>query len=490
LKLLTTTQIDLEELFKLDHGVTFKSFTKGYTKIKTLNLSSIDKSYIHDCQLIIDAILSRQQRLRNYNQYINLNSRTLDQLIKSEKRKKSAMFLLEHGLGIIEVNHKYKFKGGIVDRFSKSYIVAEPYRGDCIYIDTNTSIKGGLHELNTKNYRKGGIASILLSNNRKHTTASHNDPPFIDYQRKQVDWLTVCKTTNRVWTNINQMPKEDRHEFAKANGLIDIDFRSSHLQHLVKVLRDDLQSGLYTPLFSTGGILYLNTEAVELKNAILDGDIYHHLADQYNRETGTLYSRDQVKNNIMYWMTSSFLNRKFIQWIRYKYPHLTHYIDYNNTNFSSGTKTMFGKRLPKRNGMAIKLMKSESHLINELVVGEFSSQYPDAKCYTIFDGLLVDQQHAGALIEVIDNKGKEYLKFNPAIKHDEVEKQPNVVAPRRQRIEELVNAGADITSMPTTVNNVEDYFQRLNKLQLEKELEKQNSCAHNVMYPAPLFFLV
>lgn len=370
MKLLTTSKIDLVELFKSDREVTFKSFTKGYTKIKTLTISSVDKSYIHDCQLIIDAVLSRQHRLRNFNQYINLNSRTLDQLIKSEKRKKSAMFLLEHGLGIIEVNHKYKFKGGIVDRFSKSYIIAKPYRGDCIYIDVNTSLEGGLHVHSIKKPNKGGIASILTVNNKKNTTTPHNDPPFIAYQRKQVDWLTVCKTTNRVWTKINQMPKEERQEFAKTNNLFDIDFRSSHLQHLIKVLRDDLQSGIYTPVFGKDGTHYLNTEVLELKNAILNGDVYQYFADQYQNETGKLYTREQVKNNIMYWITSSFLNRKFVQWIRYKYPQLTHYIDYNNANCSSGTKTMFGKRLPKRNGMAIKLMKSESHLINELIIGE------------------------------------------------------------------------------------------------------------------------
>lgn len=450
MKLLTTSKIDLDQLFKSDQQVTFKYFSKGYTKTKEITLSSVDKSYIHDCQLIIDAILSRQQRLRNFNQYINLNSRTLDQLIKSEKRKKSAMFLLEHGLGIIEVNHKYKFKGGIVDRFSKSYIVAEPYKGDCIYIDVNSSTEGGLHVDSINIPTRGGIASTLRSN--KNTTAPHNDPPFIAYQRKQVDWLTVCKTTNRVWTNINQMLKEERLEFAKTNNLIDIDFRSSHLQHLIKVLRDDLQAGNYTPMFGKDGIQYLNNEVIEFRNAILNRDAYQYLADQYSIDTDKLYTRDQVKSNIMYWITSSFLNRKFIQWIRYKYPQLTHYIDYNNANFSSGTKTMFGKRLPKRNGMAIKLMKSESYLINEMIIAEFGSQYPDAKCYTIFDGLLVDKKYAGALIKTINKNGIAYLKFDPAIKHDEVQKEINSVPCKRKRVEEIVNAGADITKMPTTAD--------------------------------------
>jgi hypothetical protein len=238
--------------------------------------------------------------------------------------------------------------------------------------------------------------------------------------------------------------------------LIDIDFSSSHIQHLIKVISNDLKTGIYQP---TNDQLFID-QVLKLKETLLNGDFYTVIANEYSTQHKKQYTREQAKLNVMFWLTGSYLNRMFIQYMRKKYDQITHYIDYINANYSEGVKTVFYKKIPKKNGMVIKLMQSESFLVNDLIMNEVANKHPDTICYGIFDGFLVEQKYSDTLIEIINQKGKEYLKFIPKIKVSSDALAPSVTPKRKTCTEERVNTGADIMSMPTTVFDLDQYFNR------------------------------
>ena len=428
MQLRTTTNLHLESIFDSNQQVNFKYFSKGLTKIKTITLKDIDKSYVQDCQIIIDRILYIQQFYGYDNRLINLSAKTFKGSI-GDKRFKTAIHLLTTELGILDANHKYKFKGGIVSSFSKSYTISEQYRGDCIFITIERGIASSISISNEGINTKMGIASSLLSiysnTTHKHT---HNDPPFTE---------TYNKASGRVFTSVNQMPKGERALMVdnEGNKLVSIDFSSSHLQQLIKVVRDDIKSGVYTPCPE------LIAEMVGFKDQVLNTDFYSSIA----KEMGIKYTRDQIKKNTMFWLTGSFQSRKVVQYLRYKYSSITQYIDYVNANYSEGTKTLFGKRLPKRNGMVLRLMLSESTLVNTLVMPEFKTSYPNGVCYQIFDGFLVEGKYSDKLISIVNRKGTEYLKFTPKFK---IETDTNM-----SDLKTTIDNGTGITTLPTSIDS-------------------------------------
>ena len=360
----------------------------------------MDKSKINDCYLIIDAIL-RIQKLKlnkNYTQFVNLKSTVLNELM-GDKRRLSALHLLEHGLGIIEVNSRYKFgtEGGVTNH-TKSYLISKPYLGNIITIE---GAEGGVcynDALHTIDGAEGGVYN--KADNSTHTR-THSTPPFLLHQQITCDWAKENTLTGRVFSSVNQMPKEQRNEEFK--HLIEFDFKSSHIQHLIRLVMQQHDN------------LQLKLEGQVLLHEFLDTpDLYEYWAKDFNPEC----SRDRMKDNVMYWLTGSFTNRKGVQYLQRRFPLLTKYIMYNYINNSSGVKTLYGRRLPKRNGMVIKLMKSESYLINNILLNELLllSQHHPIECYTVFDAMLIDQDNSNNLMNVLNEQGKTYLGFQPKVK--------------------------------------------------------------------------
>jgi hypothetical protein len=68
---LTTNNIDFNAIFNSEELVHYKFFAKGKTKYKEIPLSQVDKSFIFDAHLIVDAILTRQRSIGNkFDQFI------------------------------------------------------------------------------------------------------------------------------------------------------------------------------------------------------------------------------------------------------------------------------------------------------------------------------------------------------------------------------------------------------------------------------------
>lgn len=396
------------------------------------------KVYLAPCLLIIDQILSVQKRLKN-KWLVNLHSTRLNQLVGGDRKRITAIHLL-HELGLIEINHKYCFNHKL-KKFSKSYKIADKYDGDIVEIETGC-ITPISHSPQTK-----GVLNTTLVHLKDKTQGNPQliHPEFIQYQQNNTEWLSINDTTNRVFTSINSLPKEDRKHLKDSFGnyLIEVDFSSSHLQHLIKVIRDDIRSGAYQPFHS---VEYFSEEVVAFKTAVLGSDFYFDLAKAYRTETNINCDRAKAKRYVMYWLSTSYVNRKFSKWIRNRYSQITNYIDLINSSQSSGSKLLFGKKISKRNGLAIRLMQSESYLINNLIISEFATTYPDSICYTVFDGFLLEENYLNVLLQIIDENGKDYLGFDP-----------------KYKININDSTIVDICDMPTTASDeiFESYYQDL-----------------------------
>lgn len=155
---------------------------------------------------------------------------------------------------------------------------------------------------------------------------------------------------------------------------------------------------------------------IEFKKEVLDNDFYNLMSSTYLYEHRFFTTRKNMKDNVMFWLTGSYQNRKVIQWLNDRYPSITNYIQFINQKESVGTKMIFGKRLPKKNGLAIKLMKSESYLVNNLIINNLSTNHPNSICYGIFDGLVIEPKYVDELKQIVKDNGNSYLGFTPKIK--------------------------------------------------------------------------
>jgi len=461
LKLLTTAKIQdiLEESF--NNTVDYKSVKitvkeRGIKKtiIKDVILADLKKTYLFPCQLILSEILSIQQGKHRFDQYVNISKVQLEKCLTSRTRL-TAMFILEHTLGIIEVNHSYRFNsiGNLLNR-PKAYIISNQYKGDVTTINTEGDTTRGKRLLqghHTGNSSGKGTPHGKIEDNVRTTNS-----------RTCIGVPVICTTTGRVYNHVNMMKKEDRVLLKdnSGNNLIDVDFSSSHLQMIIKAIKADLRGGHYEPMFGINGKDYLIQEVLQFKQDVLSNDFYTMMASEYSTRNGTNYTRDLAKLNVMYWLTGCFTSRKFIRFLRNKYEQITHYIDHVNKNESSGYKTITNKTfrmsVKKKNGMAVKLMKIESTLIND-IHNTLTDKFPSITLYSIFDGFLVDQEHKDFLIKMIQQKGKEYLEFEPKLKV--CSNCPDEVKEAKQKVVDLIDDnGVDITRMPTIYPAISEFL--------------------------------
>lgn len=330
--LLTTSKIDLDSIFNSDQKITIKLRKKSKGKqrivVETLEINSLT-TYLSACKIIITEILDIQRRLHDFTRLVNISKERFIQLIGNGNTYATALSILSDGLGIVEINHRYRYnEGGGITSYPKSYIIAQQYIGEII------TTAGYPHIHSKENNQITGV-SVQRKGNNKET-------PIVDTP------TTTCSTTGRVYSDVTRMSKIDRKKLVDGNGenLIEIDFSSSHLQHLTKCISEDLANNDYVPLFGENGKDYCYDEIERFKKDVLQGDFYATLAEKWSIVIGTVYSRDQMKNNVMHFITGAYQNRKVSKWLREKYPQITHYIDYVNEKESSGTKTYpLGKAL-------------------------------------------------------------------------------------------------------------------------------------------------
>jgi hypothetical protein len=394
----------LNELFKSDQIVNAKLYLKKnkkqYFGIKPVPLNTLS-AYLPACQYIIHRILEGQ-RNRNCCWFVNL---------PSPRQRTTATSILDD-LKIIEINHSYNYSANRnKKRFSKSYQISDAYYGDI------QQYEGVIHSKGDHSKVNGDIKDVIqykdYNDNNLLVTGSSSPvvlhPPYILYQIKNLESvpgivpkITVGHSTGKVFSPVTRMKKELRKRTLLddlGKPLTDVDFRSSHLQHLILVISDDLEKGVYVPTMERSSFLeYLN----HFKADVLSTDFYQNICDEYLKRFDVVAGRDKAKLFVMYWLNNSQKNWRGVKLLNQMYPEISEYI-----------RTVNGET---KNQLSIKLQRSEAYLVNNLVIDRLASEYPESVCYTIFDGFMVEGAYKDVLLDLIREESLKYFGFEARVK--------------------------------------------------------------------------
>lgn len=431
MKLNASTKINFDLIFNTDQTITTKLLVKTsgkqHFKEKTVSLSSL-KNYIPACQYIIHRILESQQQT-NTDWYVNLPTKGIDKIIGATKRFVAINLL--HDLGIIRINHHYNSSGYQTRKFSKSYLINPLYTGGEIH-HIEVHFKGEIHQTDVHNnalsnlethnkgeIHQGNVHDDILTNHNTSNTPVVSTPIHILYQLKNLCRIGDCKLsvgtkTNRVFTSINRMKKVDRKNLIDDNGktFAELDFKTSHLQQLIRVLREDIKSGEYVPPFEKKAFY---SEIITFKDIVLNSDFYNEFCLAYMNKFHKQIVRDQAKRMVMYWLANSYNNWNGVKLLKELYPMINNYVE-----------TVNGLT---KNKLSIKLQRSEAYLLNELVFERLAVNHPACIAYGMFDGLLIDQESISIVKSIVLEEGAKYLGFNPVFSIKNQLKEIPVVVP-------------------------------------------------------------
>ncbi|MFN8313946.1 MAG: hypothetical protein U0289_14160 [Cyclobacteriaceae bacterium] len=143
-------------------------------------------------------------------------------------------------------------------------------------------------------------ANNLIELNKKNRSNLASDYQRIKLQiekivNKSVDFS--IGNTGRVTTTVNQINAEYR-SFIKdkhGNDLMEIDYKSSHLIHLIRVIEEDLSKGVIGEPINQE---LLKTETNDLKWLIENQDVYNSICIKYVSRFNEQITRDQAKENL------------------------------------------------------------------------------------------------------------------------------------------------------------------------------------------------
>jgi len=439
LKFLIPKDLNLEQLIlaKEQHLVFRRITVNGKRKFeKTLTKSKSLLKHIPYCYYIIDLIIKRQREVKNNNfGYVNLRSELLDKVIPHTTRI-MILSLLEE-LNIIQINHSYQ-----INEYSKSYKLNPMYDISTLftvdfdidikkgyYIGDNISIKKGYYiddDNKDKEVRKS-LCSILFEKSGKieKKTLKQRDNKTNDllslteysYQQKNIfnlnlDYESIEKdnkksellpllekvsngnlsinlnnSVNRVFSPITNLKKEYRKYIVDTSGnsLTEIDFKSSHIFHLIKIITDSTPS------------IELLDEVNRLKEIALS-DIYEYVAMQ-GKKIGYILNRQEAKQLfIESFLYGMFPKRKRSIWVNSLFPAVSEFLNTKN-----------------RKQRSIEIQKSESYLLNNRIFKRIAIELPDSINYGIFDSILVERKYIDEVYQIMKEESAGYFGYQVPI---------------------------------------------------------------------------
>lgn len=423
MKLHSTSKIDFEEIFKSVQIVHFKTNQKvkgksTYTDVSR-PLNALPVRVNHQARLLVGYILQRQNFTKG-NRYVNIPRDILIEVLQSNSKDYVNTISILNQIGLIKVNSKY-----FLNSFSKSYCIGDTYAGDIIdYEIGDISIDHGRMVIDNgyiilpkvvervglienplngyNNKEKGGSKGKPCSEQRLSTSISpHCATTSYKYQYNNLlknirfeggipllpPRLNISPNCNRVFTTITSLKKEERQRLIDHNGnkLITIDFSTSHLQHLIKLIETRIDHNIS------------HQELKRFKLSVLQGDFYNNLVVAYQQTYKKLITRKKSQLYTCCWLSSSYSNWKGVKLLKSLYPDISSYVDMING--------------PTKNKLLNDLMKSESHLINDIIINELAMRFPDSISFTIFDGILIEDQYLNTLCEIINSTS--FFGFKP-----------------------------------------------------------------------------
>jgi hypothetical protein len=308
----------------------------------------------------------------------------------------------------------------------------ESYQSLGIIVNTNNKRVGAIplyhtdyqiRNLKEINYDSGAAFALLeyqKTNNQidqKKRKNQVSDYHRIKYQIEKLmtksAYFSIGKT-GRFTTTVNQIDSEYR-SFIKdkhGNDLMEIDFKSSHLNHLIRVIDEDISMGAVSGAINQE---LLKSEVNELKWMIENQDVYNQVCIKYVNRFNKQIQRDKAKELVLEnWINGAYEKRKTSKWVASIYPTITEYIHTINPE-----ESVKGKVKRNRKPLSNRLLTSEALLVNELIVGRLAKEFPNSTAYTVFDSILIDEDHVDHLYRIMMEESDKYFGFSCKIEMKE-----------------------------------------------------------------------
>lgn len=132
---------------------------------------------------------------------------------------------------------------------------------------------------------------------------------------------------------------------------------------------------------------------------VLNQDFYSTIsADLNSKFRGKIHTRDHAKLYVQYWLSGSFNKWNVIKLIKSIFPLLTEFI----STYNEGGN----------NKLLNNLMKSESYLVNELIIKRIGKEFPESIIFNLFDGFLIDEANHHEAYHIALEESNSYFGFD------------------------------------------------------------------------------
>ncbi|GHM98869.1 hypothetical protein WSM22_03590 [Cytophagales bacterium WSM2-2] len=392
------------------------------------------------CYYLINLIIKKNQQHKNGDGYVRLRKELIDKVIPNNTRILITN-LLKH-INVILVDDCY-----VITDYSKSYRITDAYPlDDLITIDIVSTIKGrqviepllSINNRDTGTGSCGYVSSFLKRVNivekgvKKVMDEKTQDliNKHIEYRFQQdqvygsinLDYddiiddgllnelspliekinsgntdltINVNNKVNRVFSPITSLKKDYRKYLRCRNGysLMAIDFKTSHLFHLLKMIVD---CGANNEA--------LLTEVERVKQLAMD-DIYSLVADEYRKAFQKQLTREEAKELfITRFLYGMYPNRKLSAWVKSLFPLISKFVD------ESG-----------RRQLSIELQRSESHLLNNRIMKRIALELDSSiTVFGVFDSVLIDEGHFDPVFNIMVEESEKYFGYSVPLTTDDL----------------------------------------------------------------------
>lgn len=423
MKFIIPKNLYLENLIKKQETITIYRRVNDGTGKRYENAGTKTKSLLKHlpyCYYLIDLIIRKKERSKT--NYIQLSTEILDKYIPKPTRIQVVSLLTT--LEVIKVNSFYK------EGQSMSYAMHENFTGTGFKtIVSQTKFDKKISTVYSKKtddllvndhypeyrFQKDKLLNIHFDEigatkyvdglfNRKEINKDQYD--YMIYKIESISLgnpaINLNNTVNRFFSSITNLNKELRPFIKDSNGddLIGIDFKSSHTFHLLSMILNNKKVPTSINTEKEGGMSpNVGTffgEGKKMLNLAQTVGIYEYITEMHQQELNEKIDREKAKeifiNRFLY---GQYPNQQLSKWVKSLFPEITKYIDnIGNDQLSS------------------ELMRSESKLLNNIIVRRIAIETPGATVYGIFDSILVDKKHFDEVYNIIIEESSRYFGFD------------------------------------------------------------------------------
>lgn len=412
MKLLKPENLELETLFKPDQLYSYKTYTRGKAGYAFKKGTSVTK-LIPYMYFFINQIIITEASKGNYTKGLK---RITGNDVKHElpyKKQQQVLHLLINSKiikrkTVTEIGTEYPIK-------AKYYCLCEEYNTDFIevnivfkdkkksrvFIDTFTRRK--LEKVTTyytqfeiyKNYSFNHKAAleyidVLLADKKltrvKYIKCQQHIRRLVNHDIQ----FSISEKNGRISSLITSCPREIRKFFL--SDAYELDYQSFYINVLIHMLDSHI---------TINNIDKLQPEIDRLITEVnSELGFYTSLAEKLKVVEMNI-DRDTCKLYVMkYWLFAyNTCTHLFYASMKTLYPEITKVME-----------TLKGTTKLSKLQYCNNYMRFESELINNIVFKTFINKYPDARVYTIYDGLLVESKYKDILYDIMVDEAKLYFE--------------------------------------------------------------------------------